>query len=42
VIIEQATTGICGMSVMLDGGNDWINTPNLSIADDFTIEGWIK
>ena len=34
--------GDCGMSVALDGGNDWINTPNLSFANDFTIEGWIK
>ena len=41
ITIKQET-GICGMSVTLDGRNDWINTPNLSFADDFTIEAWIK
>ena len=37
-----STTASCGMSLELDGSNDWVNIPNLSLAGDFTIEGWVN
>ena len=32
----------CGKAIELDGSNDWVNIPDLSMADDFTIESWVK
>ncbi|MEE9356192.1 MAG: LamG-like jellyroll fold domain-containing protein [Methylococcaceae bacterium] len=32
----------CNKSVALDGSDDWINTPDLNLTDDFTIEAWVK
>ena len=32
----------CGKGIELDGINDWVNIPNLSLASDFTIESWVK
>ena len=32
----------CGKGIEFDGANDWINIPNLSLANDFTVEGWVK
>ena len=36
------TTASCGKGIEFDGINDWINIPDLRLADDFTIEGWFK
>ena len=36
------TTANCGMGINLDGTNDWVNIPDLTLANDFTIEGWFK
>ncbi|MEE9344214.1 MAG: PQQ-dependent sugar dehydrogenase [Methylococcales bacterium] len=41
VTITQQTAS-CGMSTAFDGSNDWVNIPDTSFADDFTIEGWVK
>ena len=38
----SGTTDSCGKSIEFDGINDWINIPDLRLADDFTIEGWFK
>ena len=32
----------CGKGIELDGINDWINIPDLTLRNDFTIEGWFK
>ena len=32
----------CGRGIELDGINDWVNIPDLALADDFTVEGWVK
>ena len=37
-----STTANCGMGIDLDGTDDWINIPDLTLANDFTIEGWFK
>ncbi len=39
--ITQENTS-CGMSMAFDGNKDWVNIPDMSFANDFTIEGWIK
>ena len=36
------STASCDKSLELDGINDWVNIPNLTLAKDFTIEGWVK
>ena len=36
------TTASCSKAIELDGINDWINIPDLRLANDFTIEGWFK
>ncbi len=43
-VLISITTDIasCGMGVELDGNNDWVNIPNLTLAGDFTFEGWVK
>ncbi len=30
------------MGINLDGINDWVNIPDLTLINDFTIEGWFK
>ena len=32
----------CGTGIELDGINDWVNIPDLTLSGDFTIEGWVK
>ncbi len=32
----------CGKGIELDGINDWVNIPDLTLTNDFTIEGWVK
>ena len=32
----------CGKGIELDGSNDWVNIPDLSLASNFTIESWVK
>ena len=39
--LEDTTTS-CGKAIELDGINDWVNIPDLTLANDFTIEGWFK
>ena len=36
------STASCDKSLKLDGINDWVNIPNLTLAKDFTVEGWFK
>ncbi len=36
------TSGSCGMSLALDGSNDWVNIPNLVLPGNFTVEAWVK
>ncbi len=36
------TTESCGKGLEFDGINDWVNIPDLRLANDFTIEGWFK
>ncbi len=31
-----------GKAIQLDGINDWINIPDFTLSDDFTIESWVK
>ena len=33
---------VCGQNLEFDGTTDWVNIPNMSFANDFTIEGWVK
>ena len=50
VVSNQATVSItlltstssCGKDIKLDGINDWVNIPNLTLTADFTIEAWVK
>ena len=35
------TTGF-GNGIELDGIDDWVNIPNYTLANDFTIESWVK
>ena len=35
-------SGVCGQALQMDGVNDWVNVPDRSFTDDFTVEGWIK
>ena len=39
-IVNSASS--CSKGLELDGINDWVNIPDLTLADDFTIEGWFK
>ena len=41
-ISQDPVVGSCGKGIELDGINDWINIPNLSLANDFTVESWVK
>ena len=35
--------GTCSTSGLdLDGINDWVNIPDISLSNDFTIEGWVN
>ncbi len=40
--VVSNNTGNCGKSIELDGINDWVNIPDLSLTNDFTIEGWFN
>jgi len=31
-----------GMGVELDGVDDWVNIPDITLTNDFTVEGWVK
>ena len=42
IVVEQPIVGDCRMGLELDGSNDWVNIPNLTLPNDFTIEGWFK
>ena len=42
ISITQDPVASCGRGIEFDGANDWINIPNLSLANDFTVEGWVK
>ncbi len=42
VVVEQSIDTSCGMGLGLDGINDWVNIPDLTLAGDFTIEGWFN
>ncbi len=37
-----ATSSSCGMSISLDGNDDWVNIPDMTLTGDFTIEAWVK
>ena len=41
-LTNTGTIASCGKSLELDGINDWINIPDLTLANNFTIEGWFK
>ena len=41
-ITISSTVASCGKGVELDGSNDWVNIPDLTLAGDFTLEGWVK
>ena len=41
-ITQAPDVASCGKGIEFDGANDWINIPNLSLANDFTVEGWVK
>ncbi len=41
-VTEAEGSASCGMGVKLDGVNDWINIPDLTLANDFTVESWVK
>lgn len=33
---------VCGQAVQLDGVDDWLNTGNIGLINDFTVEAWVK
>ena len=44
---DNMTPDVCelnegGNALRFDGGNDWVNIPDLSLAGDFTIEAWVR
>ncbi len=41
-ITVSASSGVCGYDMQLDGENDWINIPNFTLNNDFTIEAWVN
>ena len=42
VLITINSVASCGKGIELDGSNDWVNIPDLTLSGDFTIEGWVK
>ena len=41
-VLITILAGSCGKGIEQDGFNDWVNIPDLTLANDFTIEGWVK
>ncbi len=42
ISITNEGVASCGMGIELDGSNDWVNIPNLTLTNDFTVESWVK
>jgi hypothetical protein len=41
-INNTVSSSSCGKGMELDGIDDWVNIPNVTLASDFTVEGWVK
>ncbi len=42
LITITSSSASCGKGIELDGINDWVNIPDLTLTNDFTVEGWFK
>ncbi|MEE9344603.1 MAG: PQQ-dependent sugar dehydrogenase [Methylococcales bacterium] len=39
---DEPSPVVCGQALRLDGVNDWVNTGDIGLTNDFTVEAWVK